>query len=133
MCSLGCLEDFESELDGALETMTNRNFKSAYHHYDIKGSTMDTVIQVDKSDNNFEYNLGYYDRREGETSYFKDGTYCPPVSKNRQSQIHWTCGHKFEVTSSSEPSICDYHFEATMPCCDEHNDKSWDPDAGIYP
>ena len=109
--------------------MKNMTFYSGYDSFLIHGTTKGDIFQEDAYHN--IYDLGTFDAVTGTNSYYSDGTFCPSAEISRKSRIIWTCGQTFEVTSATEREICDYYFEATLPCCDLNNPQKWDSRAGI--
>ena len=72
------------------------------------------------------YHLGNFQGLSGSASNYVGGTFCEKINGKRSARMNWRCGATFQVTSSSEPSVCNYHFQATMPCCDVTNPQAWD-------
>ena len=105
--------------------MTDVAFRGSYDRYKLVGTTKGSITQVDGKE---EYNLGNFDEIVGTSSTFSGGTDCGNHGP-RKSTINWSCGTKFEVTRSTEPNTCDYHFYATLPCCAVDDPTAWDPDA----
>ena len=123
--------DVPISLQEALAQMNDMTFHSGYNsgHFVIYGSTKGAIFQEDTYHN--VYDLGTFAVVTGTNSYYTDGTFCPSAEISRKSTIIWQCGQIFEVTSATERAICDYYFEATLPCCDLDNPQAWDSRAGI--
>ena len=81
--------------------------------FSITGSIKTSINQFDGS----TYRLGDYSHTTDGVSYYTNGddTWCGSA---RQAQITWYCGDThIELTSATEPTQCEYHFELEINCC----------------
>ena len=58
---------------------------SGFDSYDVSGDLFGTIIQSERWAGGNQYNLGSFDRIEGNKIYLKDGTWCGPISSPRET------------------------------------------------